>query len=74
VRQRAEKAVPDWREKGLASVWSFTIMERVALDIKLRGMSSNEILLYSTNCSLGVWRRKPSICCRKALVFEHEHT
>jgi hypothetical protein len=71
TKQQAEKAGPDWREKGLVSVWSFTIMELAVLDIKLRGRLSKKIILYSTDCGLGAWPRKPSICCRKALVFEH---
>jgi hypothetical protein len=71
TKQQAEKAGPDWREKGLVSVWSFTIMELAVLDIKLRGRLSKKIILYSTDCGLGAWPRKPSIRCRKALVFEH---
>jgi hypothetical protein len=42
MKQQAERVVPDWREKGLASVWSFTIMELVVLDIKLRGNFKQE--------------------------------
>lgn len=72
-KQQAERVVPDWKERSLTSDWSFTTMELVALDIKPRGKSSNRCFLDSTDCHPGAWPRKPSICCRKALVYRHDY-
>jgi len=72
MEQQAERVVPDWKEKSLGIVWSFTIMVLAVLDIRLHGRSNDSILLYLTDCILGAWRKKPLICCRQVLVYKHE--
>lgn len=32
-----------------------------------------KVSLYLANCILGVWPRKPSICCRRQLGYEHDY-